>query len=1560
MSQPNDHVRHLADDHVHRLLPAGTAERVEQHCRNCPACRAAVDEALQRLTALRSAPPVEASAQLIQATLDRVEAHQRKARRLRRWLLWGELTAVAASVLLLLGFQLHYNRLSASPYDLTVLGQNELLAATNASLRVLLLDRASGNPVAGVPVVVELVGGGRVAELARFTTDATGSGRPRFRLPDWSDGSYELKVTADTPGTAEHIARPVRLKRSWQLMLSSDKPVYQPGQKIQLRALALRRPDLRPVAEESATFLISDARGNAIFKEAGKTSAFGITAAECELASEVLEGPYSVQCKVGDTESRLSVEVMKYVLPKFKIDATFDRPYYQPGDSVRCTLQGGYFFGKPVAHGSIEVAVRTTDAQPRTLDTLKGQTDDDGKLTLTWMVRDGLVGREQDGGDARLSFHVTLTDSAGQKQTRTAERLVTMRPVRIEALPEAGTLVRGVTNTVYLLVTRADGTPVKNARVAVSGIDKELRTGEHGIASFTVTPETNEAAWTLRADDAEGKVLVRRHVELKCGQAVNDFLLRTDRATYRAGETMTLSALGGGKEPVFVDFLKDGQMLLTQTLDVADGKGETAFDLPADLFGTVEVLAYRCNTAGVAVRKRRVVYVHPAGEVRIRTTLDQGQYRPGEKARVTFTLTDAKGEPCPGALSLAAVDEAVFSVLQQAPGTERSFYLLERQLLQPVYAIYPWSPNLPGDAGGNDGFEQALFSATAQSEGSAAQGAQAGGIPQTRYSLSVNTYPDKEQHATVAKWTGQRWVRWGWIVLAFQMLVAGYIALWLGFTTDTVLKIHMVGAMLVIPLVLLLGGYLVVERKAMRFDAESVKMSLGGGRPARGEINAVGIDEVPCDGPAEEKPSVRVRQSFPETLLWLPQKVTDDKGRLTLDIDLADSITTWRLSSSAVTADGRLGAAQTPVKVFTPFFVDLNLPVSLTRGDEVGIPVVVYNYLDKPQTVTLTLTAAPWFTSGDGSEQRLELAAGEVRSTSYRLKVTKVGSHLLKVTARGDGVADALERRVEVVPDGRRVEQVVNGTLQTPADIPLTVPQEAIEGSVKAFLKVYPSSFSQLVEGLEGIFRMPSGCFEQTSSTTYPNVLALDYLKRTKKNSPEVEARARQYIHLGYQRLLSFEIPDGGFDWFGRPPANRTLTAYGLMEFEDMARVHDIDPRLIERTRNWLLKERKSDGSWQPEGHALHENVLGGEDPRLSTTAYIAWAVFASKDAAPQAQTTRDYLLSHRPETIADAHTLALVCNALLVLDPEKKSVRPYLDRLDAMKTVEQDRFAFWRQREGGRTTFHGTGRSGSIETTALAALAFIKGEAHVSTTRQALAWLAAQKDANGTWYSTQATVLSLKALLAGTGRPLGGDGTRRVEVRLSGNLIEKIEIPANKSEVMYQLDLSPHLAAGEQRLTLTETSETSAGYQVSFRYHVPGADRPEKAELLAVELAYDRTELAVDETVKATATVINRMPQPAAMVMLDLPVPPGFAPNSEDFAALVSKNVIAKFQVQPRSVLVYLRDLKPAQPLELKYTLRATMPLKVAAPGARVYEYYDPDKQGRSAGTQLTVKPGR
>jgi len=66
----------------------------------------------------------------------------------------------------------------------------------------------------------------------------------------------------------------------------------------------------------------------------------------------------------------------------------------------------------------------------------------------------------------------------------------------------------------------------------------------------------------------------------------------------------------------------------------------------------------------------------------------------------------------------------------------------------------------------------------------------------------------------------------------------------------------------------------------------------------------------------------------------------------------------------------------------------------------------------------------------------------------------------------------------------------------------------AIDDASKIFVKLYPGALSQVVEGLDSILQMPGGCFEQTSSSTYPNILVMDYLKTSKKITPETQAKS--------------------------------------------------------------------------------------------------------------------------------------------------------------------------------------------------------------------------------------------------------------------------------------------------------------------------------------------------------------------------------------------------------------------------------------------------------------------
>ena len=1602
MINPEDNIIDYVDDYVHGLLSPEDAELVERYCRDSRLGAVALEEARRRLEAIGAVAPSEASEELIQRTLEKIGTKDRARNRLRKYVAGTVLCATAVSILIIGSVQVHYNRISASPYDLRLLGQSELAAQSGASLRVAMYNRTTGRPMAGVPVQIELAdaSAGRKITLAGFTTDDRGAGSPRFELPDWEDGQYELRVSARLPDATESLVRPINLKRTWRVMLSTDKPVYQPGQTIRLRSLALKKPDLKPISGRDVTFTVTDPKGNVIFKRKDLTSKFGIASADCPLATEIIEGDYRIECRVGQTASDRTVTVQKYVLPKFKLDLTLDKPFYAPGESVSGTLQADYFFGKPVAGAGVEIEVRGADVTSSQIAAIGRKTDDAGRAQFDFRLPDGMIGREQDDRNARFMLVATVTDTAGQTYSKGVSRIVSADPIRVEVIPESGRLVRSQANTVYVFTGYPDGRPAAT-RLVMQDLDQQIETDKQGVASFELTPESETIQLTVKASDDEGRV-GRKTVRLTCGQSQSDFLVRTDKAVYDGGQTMNLVALGGGIEPVFVDLIKDGQTMLTQTIAIKDGRGEYAFDLPPDIFGPIKVCAYRFGGDGLAVRKSRLIYVRQAGQIGIEATLDQEEYRPGTTASLKLRLTDPQGNPVPGAIGLKGVDEAVYAVLGQQAGMEKTFFLLEQELLEPVYVIYPgWSPELFSELpiAQRDRLEQALFSRTvSQAEGSyalpeifspnanrsdLAPPVTAAGQDESPFTLAAATFPEKAVAVDWNRRAGLARVRTAWSILFGTLILTGVVAFGTFYPRQFLITAGVCAggiALIVILLVLLVFMLVVAAGCGSAEHGDPAASAPLAADAAAGEAETA--EEPPSEGPPSADDSAgapRVRQWFPETLLWRPELITDENGEVSLDVALADSITTWRLSASAVSAGGQLGGAEFPIKVFQPFFVDLDLPVALTRNDEVGVPVVVYNYLDEPQTVRLALKEADWFRLLDADSAseddnnndnndgvlELELKPGEVRSLNFPLKVLRVGDHNLEVTATGSGIADAVRRRIEVMPDGRRVEEVTSGTLLGPLDVSLRVPEEAIEGSVRAIVKLYPSSFSQLVEGLDAIFQMPGGCFEQTSSTTYPNVLALDYLRRTGKSVPQVEAKARQYVHVGYQRLVSFEVEGGGFDWFGNPPANRTLTAYGLMEFEDMSRVHDVDPRLIERTRGWLLDQRNPNGSWSNERGMLNDGLAGsvnrGGDADLASTAYIGWAVFANGKAAGQAGPTLSFLVSHSPDSIDDPYLLALTANAIAAIDPKHGNLGAYLARLDGIKQTSDDRKrVWWGQPPGGQTTFYGSGRAGDIETTALSTLALLTSSQYSATVRGALAWLVEQKDGCGTWHSTQATVLSLRAILAGTGAALGADEERRIDIALEDQIVRQIVIPPDQSDVMQQIDLSSLLVpAGQNRLVVTDRTNATTGYQVTFRYHVEEPFQEpsqEEKEPLSIELAYDRERLSVDDTVAVVATVTNNMNQPAPMVILDLPIPGGFAIDPGELAELVGSQTIAKYQITARKAIVYLRRLAPGQTLELPYRLRATMPVKVAVPAAQAYEYYNPDKRGQGGATRLEV----
>ena len=137
-------------------------------------------------------------------------------------------------------------------------------------------------------------------------------------------------------------------------------------------------------------------------------------------------------------------------------------------------------------------------------------------------------------------------------------------------------------------------------------------------------------------------------------------------------------------------------------------------------------------------------------------------------------------------------------------------------------------------------------------------------------------------------------------------------------------------------------------------------------------------------------------------------------------------------------------------------------------------------------------------------------------------------------------------------------------------------PENLVEDSLEITIEYKKVSADILIKGLDQLIREPCGCFEQTSSTTFPLVMLIQYIDSLPKKTEKMlkmRFNAEEKMKKGIKRLLGYECKNGGFEWFGDDPGHVTLTAYGIWQFLEMNKIGNyIDVNVIDRTLDWLRK----------------------------------------------------------------------------------------------------------------------------------------------------------------------------------------------------------------------------------------------------------------------------------------------------------------------------------------------------------------------------------------------------
>ncbi len=213
----------------------------------------------------------------------------------------------------------------------------------------------------------------------------------------------------------------------------------------------------------------------------------------------------------------------------------------------------------------------------------------------------------------------------------------------------------------------------------------------------------------------------------------------------------------------------------------------------------------------------------------------------------------------------------------------------------------------------------------------------------------------------------------------------------------------------------------------------------------------------PPGAPSAEAPATPGRAWFPETFLFEPLVVTDASGSASVPVKVPDRLTNWRVLALA---HSRSGAQAGTVSAFAgtlPTYVDPVLPPFLRAGDVVRLPVQVVNTTGA--SVTRSLKVEAQGVAVEGGSRTVTVPAGGSVVEYVTVRAAQPGP----VTVRASlGGTDSVVRTFDVWPTGRPVMETRGGTLAAPRTLELAGPADAVAGSERVRLLVYPGALGVL------------------------------------------------------------------------------------------------------------------------------------------------------------------------------------------------------------------------------------------------------------------------------------------------------------------------------------------------------------------------------------------------------------------------------------------------------------------------------------------------------------------
>jgi alpha-2-macroglobulin-like protein len=678
--------------------------------------------------------------------------------------------------------------------------------------------------------------------------------------------------------------------------------------------------------------------------------------------------------------------------------------------------------------------------------------------------------------------------------------------------------------------------------------------------------------------------------------------------------------------------------------------------------------------------------------------------------------------------------------------------------------------------------------------------------------------------------------------------------------------------------------------------------------------------------PKYESLKTETRTDFRETIYWNPTVQTDKEGKATIEFHNSDASTTFRAITEGIGYNGVLGRTEKTYSVQNALSVDAKIPPYLTVGDKALIPLVIKNNSTIQQNISIQVQV-PASIIYQKFVHNILLNEGQSQEVLIPVEAVNTAKGTIQFIVSNNEQEEKIILPIQATNKGFAVIETFSGN--TSQQHVLTI-SKMITGTLQSKLKLFNNVEGQLLDGIESMLREPYGCFEQTSSSTYPNVFILKYLKETAKVNKAIEKKAMNYIEQGYKRLIGFETAQDGFEWFGKTPAHEALTAYGLLEFTDMQEFITVDKKMLERTKKFLLSKRDGKGSFTI--------ASGGYDrfasvPNKIANIYIVYALTQAgmgNEIKLEYETAVKKVLENK-----DGYQLAMMALAAHNIKNEKD----YNVLLQTLNTLYKEKKLAYET-----SVVNSRDASLKVEALSLYAMALCRAaNPNLGLVAELIAKILNEKSYYG-YGSTQATVLALNAVISYS--------------KIAGKINKEsnMEFVLNTKKIKEGNFDNTDFVEGKNNFAVQYEDSTKAiPYSLEVAYQTYTPPNSTKASL-QINTTLNATTTKIGETVRMQIAVENKESILQPMAIAKIGIPAGLTLQPWQLKELMEQNKVAYYELFDNYLVFYWMGFAPNETKTINLDLKANIQGNYKAKASNTYLYYTPEYKHWADGVAVEI----